>query len=175
MHCPFCNYDNIEGVDQCARCQVDLTDIRRLQENDHSDIERTLLHTALEELSTKEYVEIAADTSIHQAINLMNEKGHHCAMVVEGDSVIGILTERDILQKYAHQYQGNANAPVREFMTSNPVSLRSEDPIVFGINRMMVGGYRHIPLQRDGKLTGMVSVRDVLRHMVEQINGPGHQ
>lgn len=170
MHCPFCNFDNIEGVDQCARCQVDLTDIRRLQEDDHSDIERNLLNTTLAELSTTDYVKITADTSIHQAIEQMNEKGHQCAMVIEGDSIIGILTERDILQKYAHQYQDKADAPVSEFMTSNPISLRNEDPIVFGINRMMVGGYRHIPLHRDGKLSGMVSVRDVLSHLVDQIN-----
>lgn len=169
MHCPFCNYDNIEGEDQCARCQVDLVDIRRLQEDDHSDIERNLFNTTLDELSTKEYIEITTDTSIHQAINRMNEKNHQCAMVVEGDSVIGILTERDILQKYAHQYQDKADAPVSEFMTPDPVTLRSEDPVVLGINRMMVGGYRHIPLHRDGKLAGMVSVRDVLSHMVEQI------
>lgn len=170
MHCPYCNFDNIEGVDQCTRCQVDLTDIRRLQEDDQSDIERTLLNTTLEKLSTRQYIEITSDMPVQQAINLMNEKGHQCAMIIEEDSIVGILTERDILQKYAHQYQDKADAPVREFMTPHPVTLRSEDPIVFGINRMMVGGYRHIPLQNDGKLTGMVSVRDVLSHLVEQIN-----
>jgi len=170
MHCPFCNYDNIEGEDQCARCQVDLTDLRRLQEDDHSDIERSLLNTTLTELSTKEYIEISADTSMQQAINRMSEKGHHCAMILQDGAVIGILTERDILQKYAHQYQDKSNASVSDFMTPDPICLRSEDPIVFGINRMMVGGYRHIPLHQNNKLQGMVSVRDVLSHMVEQIS-----
>lgn len=170
MHCPYCSFENIEGVDQCARCDFDLTDIRGFQESEHSDIERNLLKQSLEVVATKDYVEISPDTTVRDAIDLMNKGGFHSAMIIENKSIVGIFTERDILYKLAKQFRDKADSPVSDFMTTNPVTLRSQDPIVFGLNRMMVGEYRHIPIEKDGQLSGMVSVRDVLRYMVEQIN-----
>lgn len=170
MHCPYCNFENIEGVDQCARCDIDLTNMQRIQESEHSDIERNLLKQSLDAIATKDYVVISPDTTVRNTIDLMNKGGFHCAMVVENESIVGIFTERDILHKLAQQYNDKADSPVSDFMTKNPVTLRNRDPIVYGLNRMMVGEYRHIPIEKDGQLSGMVSVRDVLRYMVEQIN-----
>jgi len=170
MLCPYCSFENIEGVDQCARCDVDLTDVRNIQDNEHSDIERNLLKQSLEMIATKDYVEMSPDTTVRNAIDLMNKGGFHCAMIIENQSIVGIFTERDILNKLAQQFKDKADSPVSDFMTTKPVTLRSQDPIVYGLNRMMVGEYRHIPIEKNGQLSGMVSVRDVLRYMVEQIN-----
>ena len=58
--------------------------------------------------------------------------------------------------------------PVSDHMTANPVTLQADDPVAYALNRMMVGGYRHIPVQRDGKLVGVASVRDILGYLVKR-------
>jgi CBS domain-containing protein len=56
---------------------------------------------------------------------------------------------------------------VAELMTPDPVVLRPDDSIAVAINKMAVGGFRHIPLVENGRATGIVSARDVFRHILE--------
>ena len=55
--------------------------------------------------------------------------------------------------------------PVSAIMTANPESLSSDDSVAYAVNRMSIGGYRHIPILKDGKPTGMISIRDVMRYL----------
>jgi CBS domain-containing protein len=50
-------------------------------------------------------------------------------------------------------------------MTPDPVSLSEDDTLAYAVNKMSVGGYRHIPITRDGKPVGIISVRDLLRYL----------
>ena len=56
-------------------------------------------------------------------------------------------------------------------MTPNPVTLSSNDPPAFAINRMVSGGLRHLPILDNGVLKGFVSVRNVLRYVHEDVLG----
>ncbi len=163
MICPSCGHDNIEGDDLCARCHADLTHITAV--NQRTDIEDDLLQRPLGELATDRYIEVPPDRSIREMVRTWQEGGHHCAVVVAEGAIVGIFTERDLLQKLANDYDALANAPVRDFMTRDPVTLKDDVPVAFAMNRMMVGGYRHIPVERDGRLTGIVSVRDILAYL----------
>ena len=55
--------------------------------------------------------------------------------------------------------------PVREVMTPGPESVRETDTLAFALHKMDIGGYRHLPVVREGRVVGMVSVRDLLRHI----------
>ena len=55
--------------------------------------------------------------------------------------------------------------PIAELMTRDPVVLRHDDTIAVAINKMAVGGFRHIPITDDGRPTGVVTARDVFRHL----------
>ena len=55
--------------------------------------------------------------------------------------------------------------PVSEFMTPNPEAVRPTDTLAFVLHKMDGGGYRHLPVAKDGRPLGMVSVRDMLRHI----------
>lgn len=168
MICPFCNHNNIDGVDECAECRGSLAGFDG--DDNTSRIERDLLKRKLGEIVAHDYVEIPPDLPIRDAIKRLNEGDCHCAIVVDENGIVGVFTERDVLTKLADQYDTHADAPVSTCMTPDPVTLGHDSPIVFGLNRMMVGDYRHIPIERDGKLAGVVSVRDILGYLVEQFN-----
>ncbi len=166
MECPFCSYDNIDGADQCARCQTDLANFD--DPDGQTDIERDLLNRPLGDLLNRAYVEVPPTCTVRQAIAKWTGKAHRCAIVVDGDKILGILTERDILAKLAHEFDAHADEPITNHMTADPATLDVEDAVAFALNRMMNGGYRHIPLQKNGKLAGVVSVRDILAYITDR-------
>jgi CBS domain-containing protein len=78
--------------------------------------------------------------------------------------VRGILSERDLVMKLDDATLERTT--VADLMTPDPVVLRPDDSIAVAINKMAVGGFRHIPLVIDGQATGIVSARDVFRHIL---------
>ena len=54
-------------------------------------------------------------------------------------------------------------------MTQQPVTLDTNDKIAFALHKMNVGGYRHLPILFEGKLAGVISIRDILRYLTERI------
>jgi CBS domain-containing protein len=91
---------------------------------------------------------------------------HHvgCVLVVDGDRLAGILTERDLLLKMENI---GLDEPVARLMTPDPETLQLDDPIVWALNRMSVGGYRHVPLvDPDGRPVGILSVKDIVHSIV---------
>ena len=167
MLCPSCHADNIDGADQCVECESDLT-VLDVPEGKTS-IERRLMSDHISRLIPRDPLKISPDTSVREAIERIVKTGRNCALVVDADgTIVGLFTERDVLNRVALQYDTVADHPVREFMTADPERLCPNDPVVFGLNRMMVGGYRHIPIEEEGKALGVVSVRHILGYIAEQ-------
>ena len=107
---------------------------------------------------------VAPRAPLREAIAIMREHHVGCVLVVEGERMTGILTERDLLLKME---TADLDKPVAELMTADPETLRLDDPIVWALNRMAVGGYRHVPLvDADGHPVGLISVKDVVHYMV---------
>src|SRR5262249_9400547 len=82
------------------------------------------------------------DATLAEAVRLMREHHVGCILAVEDERLVGILTERDLLLKLEG---GDLSRPVRDLMTSNPEVLHPEDPIVYALHRMSVGGAPHRP------------------------------
>ena len=95
----------------------------------------------------------------------MRGDGVDAVLVVDGDRLKGIFTERDALLKLAGR--SLAGITVRDVMTKDPVVLREDDTIAVAINKMAVGGFRHIPLVDAGRPTGIVTARDVFHRIAE--------
>ena len=95
----------------------------------------------------------------------MQEAGVDCVLVMVGDRLVGIFTDRDAVLKAAGKRLESFH--VRDFMTPDPVVLRHDDPIAIAIHKMAVGGFRHIPIVEDGRPTGVVTARDVFHHLAE--------
>ncbi len=105
---------------------------------------------------------------VAEAIELMRQNGIGSVLILEGQRLVGILTERDILCKITAAHQDPRAKRVEDVMTRDPACLSPDDPIVFALNRMGVGGFRHVPLvDENHHPVGLISVRHLVRYIVD--------
>ncbi len=167
--CPYCDSENITGADSCEHCGQPLSDLHLPTPATH--VERCLLRDRLGKLLPHRPVTtVAPKTTISDVIKLMAEESIGCVVVTEGDEIIGILSERDVLIKLSTQIAEMANRPVSEFMTPSPQTLDGEAKVAFALHRMALGHYRHVPItDAQGKPVAIISVRDVLRYLTDKM------
>ncbi len=165
--CPDCGFENIEGIDACEQCQQPLTNLGWRMRN--SSVEASLFRDRISALSPKRPATVSPTTAVGSVLEKMAGDSIGCVVVVEGDSVVGIFSERDALLRLNIEASQLAQRPIRDFMTPQPEMLEADDKIAFALHRMDVGGYRHVPILTDGKLEGVISVRDILRYLTQRI------
>ena len=113
-------------------------------------------------------VSVPPGTTIGEAARIMKELRVGCVLVEEAGTLLGIFTERDILTKLVGTGYDPAKVQVDGVMTRNPETLTPEDPIAFAVQRMSVGGFRHLPLVDSmGRPIGILSVKDVVDYLAE--------
>ena len=130
----------------------------------------TTLRASIESLSPRKPLRVDVNDKVRKVVEIMKDSRFGCVLVTENDKLVGIVTERDILRKVLGNGFGLDETRVRDIMTREPEYLFQDDDVAFAINRMHVGGFRHIPLvDLQGKPTGIISVRDILHYLVENI------
>lgn len=82
--------------------------------------------------------------------------------------IAGIVSERDIVRGLASHGVKVLDLPASELMTRRVVSCRSDDTIASVMTKMTDGRFRHIPVVDDGKLTGFISIGDVVKHRLDE-------
>ena len=118
-------------------------------------------------METDDFVCITPATPLRNAIETMKQDEGGCAIVcTEDGSVVGIFTERDLLTKIVGQ-DADLNAPVSNWMSPIVATLTPEATIGDAVGIMNEKGYRNIPLVKDGKLIGSISVFDVISYLAE--------
>jgi len=105
--------------------------------------------------------------SIKQALDCMVVKRAGCALVMSGDRLLGIFTERDFISRIVAP-RLSMNLPVGQFMTPDPKTIRRDASMREAIELMESGGYRHLPVMDDaGVAVGVLSVKEVVHYLVE--------
>jgi CBS domain-containing protein len=165
MRCPTCGFDNLLGSDVCDNCGSDLAG-RDVPEPAIS-FHEPLLGEHLDSLGVTPPEIVDASTDVDDAIRRMHDKGIDCVLVVEDGRLVGIFTDRDAVLKVAGTRLEERS--IGALMTHDPVVLRHDETIAVAINKMAVGGFRHIPIVEDGRPTGVVSARDVFRHLARSL------
>jgi CBS domain-containing protein len=118
-------------------------------------------------MEINDYVCIAPSTPLFKAIEAMKQDEGGCAIICAEDrSIVGILTERDVLTKIVGQAV-DETAPVSDWMSPVVATLTTEATIGEAVAIMNDKGYRNIPLVKDGKLVGSISVFDVISYLSE--------
>lgn len=100
--------------------------------------------------------------SVHAAAQRMRERGIGAILVVEGQQLVGIFTERDALNRVIAEGLDPASTRLSEVMTASPQSVSPTTPFRNALHLMYENNYRHVPVVVDGKPLGMVSARDAL-------------
>ena len=109
---------------------------------------------------------IAPDATVYDALSLMAEKNVGALVVVEGASVVGILSERDYGRKVILKGKFSKDTLVREIMTDKVYFVRPEQTIEECMAVMTAEHIRHLPVLTDDRLTGIVSIGDVVRVII---------
>ena len=116
----------------------------------------------------REVVTIAPGASLASAVGLLVEKCIGAVLILGADRrVVGILSERDVVRALAERGAGALEEPVSQTMTRK-VSTCNENESVFNImERMTDERSRHVPVVDQGKLVGIVSIGDVVKHRLQ--------
>jgi CBS domain-containing protein len=163
MHCPACGHQNKPGSDTCVNCMLSLAHLGEADQHDR--VERSLTTETVAALNPRQPVTVPENADLGSAIRLMIDCGVGAVLVVAPTgSLIGILTERDFLTKIAGQPDYTA-LPVLSFMTRQPETVGAGDTLAYALGKMDAGGYRHLPVVSGEQPTGVISVRDILRHV----------
>jgi CBS domain-containing protein len=163
MYCPACGHVNEPGCDACGNCMLSLAHLD--EPALHDRVERSLMTDPVSVLNPRTPVTVPADADLGAAVRLMIDGGVGAVLVTGAAAeLVGILTERDFLTRVAGQ-PGFAALPVCDFMTPAPETVSPTDTLAFALGKMDAGGYRHLPVVAGGKPVGVISVRDVLRHV----------
>ena len=165
MRCPICGFENLLGSDVCDNCGSDLAGHDTPQSP--TTFRGQLLGEHLDALGVAAAETIEADADVNEAIRRMHDKAIDCVRVTGGGRLVGIFPDRDAVLKVAGLER--RARPISTLMTPDPVVLRHDETIAVAINKMAVGGFRHIPIVEDGRPTGVVTARDVFRHPVESL------
>ena len=110
---------------------------------------------------TRGLLTISAGTTIGDAAAQMSERGVGAVVVLDGDALAAILTERDVMRAVADGQDGGAL--VSDWMTSHPDTIEPTDTTDHAASLMIHGGFRHLPVVEDGRVVGIVSIRDLMR------------
>ena len=117
-------------------------------------------------MHTDDYVCIQPSTPLQQAIEVMKQDEGGCAIVCEGDRVVGVFTERDLLIKIIGE-KIDLSAPVSQWMSTAVSTLTPDDTIGDAVDMMHARSFRNIPLVKDDRLVGSISVFDVISYLAE--------
>ena len=165
MVCPVCGFENIMGADECANCGSDLrtSDIPQAA----TEFERLLTQVPLRTVSARAPCTGDVDDPIAGVLATMRDNRTADVLVLDDGRLVGIFTERDALLKLAAAQTALGDVRVRDVMTADPVVLRADDSVAVAVQKMAVGGFRHIPLVEEGHPIGVISAIDVFRHVLK--------
>ena len=122
-------------------------------------------------LSTVDIVTIGSSATLQEAVDLMNSKRIGALLVVDSGNIAGIFTERDVLTKIVGRQLKLADHKVADYMTKDPETLPETAIVAFALNKMVVGGFRHVPIvDKDGNPAGIVSMREIMDHLVDHFS-----
>ena len=110
---------------------------------------------------------VRPDATIYEALQVMAKHNSGAVVVLEGDNMVGILSERDCVRKVELQGRSVKETRVQDIMTRNVISVTADQSLEECEALMMEKGIRHLPVYDGAKLAGFLSVRDVLREVIE--------
>jgi len=164
MICPSCGYDNIEGADRCEECVTSLFNLDVPRIDSAAGLARSVMENDLSILEN-EFLSVTPETSASEVVNQMKQARLGCALVLDNGKLVGIFTERDLLSKLTGKAAQSPTTPVEQLMSANPEVLLETDSVATALNKMSMGRYRHIPVQKSDGSYCVTSIKHVLKYL----------
>jgi CBS domain-containing protein len=117
------------------------------------------------EIMSRDLLQVEAELPLEEAAKRIDERHVGAALVLDGARLVGILTERDILRAVAAgRVEGTT---VADWMTSHPETIEPSETTGQAAALMIHGGFRHLPVVEGGAAIGIISIRDLMRHVLD--------
>jgi len=118
-----------------------------------------------------EVATISADATLSAAVDILADKSYGALVVADdsGGPILGILSERDIVRGVGRQGAGVLDKPVAELMTAKVTTCTPSDSAVSVLERMTEGRFRHMPVVEGGRMTGILSIGDVVKARIREM------
>jgi len=116
----------------------------------------------------REVFSIAPGAAVLEAIRLMAERHVGALLVMEGQALSGIVSERDYARKVILKGRSSADTPVRDIMTATVITVQPETPVEKCMQIMTERRVRHLPVIEGGRVVGMVSIGDLVKAVIAE-------
>ena len=127
--------------------------------------------SVIAEHMSRDLLTVGPEERLGAAAQRMAGRGVGAVLVMEGDRLVGILTERDMLRAVAQGF--NDEAKVADWMTRHPETIEATDSTDHAAALMIHGGFRHLPVLEEGSVAGIVSIRDLMRVALQDMSPRG--
>jgi CBS domain-containing protein len=131
----------------------------------------SLIREPLSELPVREALVMSTRDTVTDAMRSMQREHCGCVLVTDDGTrdskLVGIFTERDVLLRIVDRGKNPATLPLSEVMTPDPDVLPVRSTVAYALNKMCVGGFRHVPVvDEEHRPAFVVSVRDIVEFLV---------
>jgi CBS domain-containing protein len=123
----------------------------------------------------RDVITVLAESTLAEVAAILSEKRIGAVVVMDKDAIRGIVSERDIVRAVAKHGGDGLAMPVADWMTAKVVTCRPEDTINDVMEKMTHGRFRHLPVVKHGKLAGIVSIGDVVKRRIEDVEREADQ
>jgi CBS domain-containing protein len=121
--------------------------------------------TTVDEIMSRSLLTVDVATTLTDAARQMDRRAVGAVLVFSGERLVGILTERDVLRAVAAGQ--TESSTVGDWMTRDPETIEPSDRAGHAASIMIHGGFRHLPVLDGGKAVGIVSIRDLVRVVLD--------
>lgn len=127
------------------------------------------MKTVSQILATKpsQVYSVSPETTVYEALEVMMDKNISALLVMEGNELHGIFTERDYARKIVLKGKSSKDTPVSEIMTASLITILPTDTIDYCMNIMTERHIRHLPVIENNQVCGMVSIGDAVKSIIE--------
>lgn len=114
-----------------------------------------------------EIFSVSPDAAVYEALTIMAKHNTGALMVVTGNKIDGIISERDCVRKLDIEGRSAKTAKVSEIMTSKLISVEAGQQLEECMSLMIDKNVRHLPVYDGKELLGLISIRDVLKEVID--------
>ncbi len=123
----------------------------------------------------QQIISCTAQDSVQEAAKMLAERRIGALPVMNGDDIAGIFSERDLLYCIAREGAGVMNRPVGEVMTAPAITIEKDSLALDALSLMTRRRIRHLPVVENGRLLAFVSIGDIVKYRIEQVEAEAEQ